>query len=86
MTTFIEKSTFDFLKKLKRNNNREWFQENKNLYLEAQSNTSIWVDHLIHEMNKHNQMQAANAKESLYLIMMSVFLKTSRTTHALQDI
>ncbi|MBL7862495.1 MAG: DUF2461 family protein [Cyclobacteriaceae bacterium] len=31
----IEKSTLDFLKALARNNNREWFQKNKDRYLHA---------------------------------------------------
>ena len=32
--THIPKSGFDFLKKLKKNNNRDWFLANKHLYLE----------------------------------------------------
>jgi len=72
MKTLIEKSTFDFLKKLKRNNDREWFQENKNLYLEAQSNVHAWIDQLLHEMNKHDRLQTASAKESLYRIYNDV--------------
>jgi len=72
MKAFIEKSAFDFLKKLKRNNNREWFLKNKNLYVEAQSNISAWVDQLIHEMNKHDHLHTTNAKESLYRIYNDV--------------
>jgi uncharacterized protein (TIGR02453 family) len=81
MKTVIEKSTFDFLKKLKRNNNREWFQENKSLYIEAQSNLSIWVDHLIHEMNKHDRIQTVNGKESLYRIYNDVRFSEDKTPY-----
>lgn len=53
MNSLIQKSTFDFLKSLKRNNNREWFKKNKERYLDAQTNMIQWVDALILEMNKH---------------------------------
>ncbi len=77
----IEKSTFDFLKKLKRNNNREWFQRNKILYLDAQSNLAAWVDQLILEMNKHDHLQTLNGKESLYRIYNDVRFSEDKTPY-----
>src|SRR5689334_13025299 len=41
---------FDFLKKLSRNNNREWFEKNKDKYLEAKSVFEEFVVKLLHEM------------------------------------
>lgn len=38
MSASISSKTFDFLNKLNKNNNREWFTENKNLYTESQQN------------------------------------------------
>lgn len=81
MKALIEPSTFDFLKKLKRNNNREWFQKNKNLYLAAQANVSAWVDQLIHEMNQHDQLQTVNGKESLYRIYNDVRFSEDKTPY-----
>src|SRR5258707_6348400 len=81
MKAIIEKSTFDFLKKLKRNNNREWFLENKNLYLEAQSNVHAWVDQLIHLMNRHDRLQASSGKESLYRIYNDVRFSQDKTPY-----
>jgi uncharacterized protein (TIGR02453 family) len=81
MKNVIEKSTFDFLKKLKRNNNREWFQKNKSVFLEAQSNIIHWVDELIHEMNKHDQIQTVNGKESLYRIYNDVRFSNDKTPY-----
>lgn len=72
MKAVIDRSTFDFLTKLSRNNNRDWFQKNKGLYLAAQENVSIWVNQLITEMNKHDQLKTSNAKESLYRIYNDV--------------
>lgn len=39
----INKSTLDFLGKLKENNNREWFSANKNQYLESKKNYEDFV-------------------------------------------
>jgi uncharacterized protein (TIGR02453 family) len=81
MTATIEKSTFDFLKRLKRNNSREWFQKNKSQYLAAQENVSSWVSQLIHEMNKHDQLETISAKESLYRIYNDVRFAEDKTPY-----
>jgi len=81
MNATINSSTFDFLKKLKRNNNREWFQRNKNHYLQAQENVSGWVGQLIQEMNKHDQLETASAKESLYRIYNDVRFAEDKTPY-----
>ena len=41
MKTSIDSSTLQFLKTLLKNNNRNWFTENKNLYIEE---TNWWGD------------------------------------------
>jgi len=46
----IPKAGFDFLKKLKRNNNREWFLNNKNLYDE---NLKIPLQQVIYELRQN---------------------------------
>jgi uncharacterized protein (TIGR02453 family) len=43
----IKKSTLDFLKELKKNNNREWFLENKPSYLEAKQNYEAFVKQIL---------------------------------------
>jgi uncharacterized protein (TIGR02453 family) len=43
----IKKSTFDFLKDLKKNNEREWFLENKPRYLEAKQNFEGFAGNLL---------------------------------------
>ncbi len=77
----IEKSTFDFLKALSRNNNREWFQKNKEKYLTSQANVSSWLDRLIAEMNKHDQLQTQNGKEALYRIYNDVRFSADKTPY-----
>jgi uncharacterized protein (TIGR02453 family) len=43
----IQKNTLDFLKKLKKNNNRDWFQKNKALYESAWEDTGKLAASLI---------------------------------------
>jgi uncharacterized protein (DUF2461 family) len=62
-TAAIENSTLKFLSKIAENNNRDWFQENKQLYLEAQGNIYSFIDTLIFEMNQHDQLENKSAKK-----------------------
>ncbi len=43
----IQKSTIDFLKKIKANNNRDWFEKNKNFYLAAKDDVEKNLDEVI---------------------------------------
>jgi uncharacterized protein (TIGR02453 family) len=81
MKSVISNATFDFLRKLNRNNNRDWFQKNKNSYLEAQKNVTEWVEQLIQEMNKHDRLETAAAKESLYRIYNDVRFSDDKTPY-----
>ncbi|SFS75152.1 DUF2461 domain-containing protein [Sphingobacterium wenxiniae] len=45
----IEKQTIDFLRQLQKNNNREWFQENKESYDAAITNVKEFITELIAE-------------------------------------
>ncbi len=77
----IEKSTFTFLQSLKRNNNREWFQKNKDRYLASQLNVIHWLDALLAEMNKHDQLQTRTGKEALYRIYNDVRFSADKTPY-----
>ena len=50
MKNNISTSTLQFLNTLEKNNNREWFNENKNLYLEAKEDVESFVESLIQEI------------------------------------
>ena len=43
----ISKNTFKFLKELKKNNNRAWFEKNKSTYLEAKENWEAFLEELL---------------------------------------
>ena len=68
----IQKSTFDFLKKLSANNNREWFNANKEKYEQAKNNAEQFVDALISKVNQHDQLETPSGKKSLYRIYNDV--------------
>lgn len=47
----IDPETFDFLKKIAENNNREWFQANKHLHDKARENVIAFAGELIKQMH-----------------------------------
>ncbi len=63
----------DFLSKLKENNNREWFQANKNFYEEAKSEVETFVDDLIPRMAVFEpSLKYVTAKECMFRIFRDV--------------
>ena len=73
MKTSIVSSTLQFLKTLLKNNNRNWFTENKNLYIEAQKDVLLFVENLIEEMSKFDEeILKIDAKKSLFRIYRDV--------------
>ena len=51
MSAIISPETFTFLKDLKENNNREWFQENKSRYEKAHANVVEFAEALAEKMS-----------------------------------
>jgi len=58
MTT-INKSTFTFLKDIKKNNNRDWFADNKPKYVEAYDNAKSFANELMVMLNEHDHIEGA---------------------------
>jgi uncharacterized protein (TIGR02453 family) len=48
----IKQSTLDFLKKLKANNNKEWFEKNRKAYDEARADQLAFISEVLKEMAK----------------------------------
>ena len=81
MATVIEKGSLDFLKKLSKNNNREWFNTNKDKYVIAHENIADFADALIREMNKHDEIETASGKQSLMRIYKDVRFSKEKTPY-----
>lgn len=65
----MQSSTLQFLRTLEKNNNREWFNENKTTYQEAQQDVVSFVEKLIEEMVVFDEeIGKADAKKSLFRI------------------
>jgi uncharacterized protein (TIGR02453 family) len=65
----MKASILDFLKKLEENNNREWFNEHKNLYTDAREALTLFVEELIWEMAKFDKkLGTIDAAKSLFRI------------------
>ena len=73
MSTKIEKSTFDFLKALKENNNKEWFDANKSSFLEAKANFEEFIAELIKNISVFDPAIAHHqAKDCIFRIYRDV--------------
>ncbi|MCG8309194.1 MAG: DUF2461 domain-containing protein [Cytophagales bacterium] len=69
----ITKKTFQFLKELKQNNNREWFLENKSRYEEAKKEFETFIDALIAEISKFDRsISHHTAKDCVFRIYRDV--------------
>jgi uncharacterized protein (TIGR02453 family) len=77
----IEKKSLDFLRKLSKNNNREWFSKHKSQYLEAQGNMIGFADALLFEMNKHDKIETLSGKQSLFRIYKDVRFSKDKTPY-----
>lgn len=82
--TVIEKSTFQFLKNLAKNNEREWFYHHKEQYLQAHANVQEFIDALIVKMNSHDQIETINGKKALYRIYNDVRFSKSKEPYTLK--
>ncbi|MCB0401798.1 MAG: DUF2461 domain-containing protein [Flavobacteriales bacterium] len=68
----ITKENFNFLKQLKQNNNRDWFNKNKAVYEQQHENTIAFADSLLHELSKHDHIETPSGKKSLFRIYRDV--------------
>jgi uncharacterized protein (TIGR02453 family) len=68
----ISKANFDFLNKLKKNNDRDWFNTNKDEYLKQHENIIDFADALLLEVNKHDNIETPTGKKSLFRIYRDV--------------
>lgn len=64
----IQSSNLEFLKLVKKNNNRDWFNAHKERYLKEQADIIDFADALLVEMNKHDVIETASGKKSLHRI------------------
>jgi uncharacterized protein (TIGR02453 family) len=75
-------NAFTFLKKLSRNNNREWFEKNKPGYIEIKEQFELFVETLLHEMIKFDESLAGlNPKKLTFRIYRDVRFSKDKTPY-----
>ncbi|HEU4718935.1 MAG TPA: DUF2461 domain-containing protein [Bacteroidia bacterium] len=77
----IKKETLGFLSRLKKNNNRDWFEKNKQLYLDAKENVENTVEEIIAEVRKIDRRIPAelSARKCMFRIYRDIrFSKDKR--------
>lgn len=68
----ITKITFDFLKDLKKNNNRDWFQENKKRYQDSHNELEVLAEELMDLVNRFDALEEVQPKKTLFRIYRDV--------------
>ncbi len=73
----IEKTTLEFLKKVGKNNNRPWFDKNKQLYLDARDNMQAFLEAVADGLSKTDVIE----KHRLWRIYRDVRFSKDKTPY-----
>ena len=73
----FEKSSLSYLKKLKQNNNRDWFAEHKPIFIEAQNNAKELYAEIRNNLEKHDEIE----KFKLFRIYRDVRFSKDKTPY-----
>lgn len=69
----MKKIVIDFLTQLQSNNNREWFQQNKNMYEESKKEIELFVNSVIPEIAEFDpDIKFVEAKDCMFRIFRDV--------------
>lgn len=77
----IQQSGFDFLDKLKRNNNREWFHAHKVAYLHELQLVEEFAEALLQKLSLHDLIETPSGKKSLYRIYRDTRFSNDKTPY-----
>lgn len=76
----IEPSNIEFLKLIKKNNNRDWFAKNKDRYLKELANIEKFAEALFTDMNKHDVIESGG-KKILHRIYRDIRFSNDKTPY-----
>ncbi|MBL7912696.1 MAG: DUF2461 domain-containing protein [Bacteroidia bacterium] len=77
----IKPSNFEFLKLIKKNNDRDWFNAHKDRYINELKNIELFADALLIEINKHDVIETVSGKKSLHRIYRDVRFSKDKTPY-----
>lgn len=81
MTAQIQPSSFDFLNKIKKNNNRDWFNNHKDLYQQALEHMEQFADALLERLSMHDLIETPSGKKSLHRIYRDTRFSNNKTPY-----
>jgi len=73
--------TFDFLKDLKENNHKEWFQENKDRYEASREEMIAFAEDVLNKVREFDIIDTPSGKKSLYRIYRDVRFSKDKTPY-----
>ncbi|HLP11320.1 MAG TPA: DUF2461 domain-containing protein [Flavobacteriales bacterium] len=77
----IKQTSLDFLKKIAKNNNRDWFNKHKDEYLMHRENLIDFADALLIKLNQHDHIETDSGKKSLFRIYKDVRFSKDKTPY-----
>lgn len=77
----ITSKTIDFLTDIRENNNKPWFQENRNRYDESHQEMIVFAESLMAEMGKHDDIVQTTGKKGLFRIYRDVRFSKDKTPY-----
>jgi len=77
----IPKSSIDFLLLLKKHNDRDWFNANKDKFLKEQQYIEVFVNALLEELNSHDVIETPSGKKSLHRIYRDTRFSKEKTPY-----
>jgi len=77
----ISPSSFDFLNKLKDNNNREWFITHKDTFENEQAAIATFAQALLQELNTHDLIETPSGKKALQRIYRDTRFSNNKTPY-----
>ena len=75
------RKTLEFLKKLERNNNRIWFQENKAQYEQSYTEMIKFAEDVTYELSSYDYLEPISPKKSLFRIYRDVRFGKDKTPY-----
>ncbi|HEY4335162.1 MAG TPA: DUF2461 domain-containing protein [Puia sp.] len=78
----LQVSTLKFLKDLKKNNNKPWFEKNKSVYLDAKEDMDLFVQQVIEGFSKTDpEIATLHPKDCTYRIYRDVRFSPDKTPY-----
>ena len=82
MKNNISPSNLQFLKTLEKNNNRDWFNDNKEIYLQAKEDVELFIESLIHEVAEFDEeILKLDPKKAVFRIYRDIRFSKNKTPY-----